>query len=76
MNHPAIFVKTMPLSLPITIGLTLNAAAFDNSGLHVRHSACSDDAGGHHIGVIHERPNLVRGNLDRATASCWQGRAC
>ncbi len=27
MNHPAIFGKTMPLSLPITIGLTLNAAA-------------------------------------------------
>jgi hypothetical protein len=27
MNHPAIFVKTMPLSLSITIGLTLNAAA-------------------------------------------------
>jgi hypothetical protein len=27
MNLPAIFVKTMPLSLPITIGLTLNAAA-------------------------------------------------
>jgi hypothetical protein len=26
MNHPAIFVKTMLLSLPITIGLTLNAA--------------------------------------------------
>jgi hypothetical protein len=27
MNHPAIFVKTTSLSLPITIGLTLNGAA-------------------------------------------------